>query len=189
MASDDAPEPPARPNWEELRGAFERYSRGRAELLEAIGVTGSNRDPLAEFSERLVAALLDGELAPNRVQPGWDVMASERRVQVKYLANASQEVWVNEHHIHVTADMDDYAIVFFEALLPVTAMVFRCDRLLDIATALRKKHPNQETTLQLTRANYRQLMAERDAFAERGVRIFDLRSGLAAVNRSPRDGA
>lgn len=170
---------PERPNWEELREAFERYARGRAELLEAIGVTGSNRDPLAEFSERLVAALLDGELASNRVQRGWDVMSAGRRVQVKYLANASDEAWVNEHHVHVTADMDDYAIVFFEALLPVTVIVFACDRLLDIATALRKKHPNQETTLQLTRVNYRQLVVERDRFAELGVRLFDLRSALA----------
>lgn len=168
-----------RPNWEELREAFERYARGRAELLEAIGVTGSNRDPLAEFSERLIAALLDGELASNRVQRGWDVMAGGRRVQVKYLANASDAVWVNEHHIHVTADMDDYAIVFFEALLPVTVIVLACNQLLEIATALRKKHPNQETTLQLTRVNYRQLIAERDRFAELGVRLFDLRSALA----------
>lgn len=167
-----------RPNWEELREAFGRYARGRAELLEAIGVTGSNRDPLAEFSERLVAALLDGELATNRVQRGWDVMAAGRRVQVKYLANASDDVWVNEHHIHMTADVDDYAIVFFEALLPVTAIVFQVDRLLEIATTLRKKHPNQETTLQLTRVNYRQLIAERDRFAELGVRIFDLRAAL-----------
>lgn len=166
-------------NWQELRDAFERYTRGRAELLEAIDVTGSNRDPLAEFSERLAAAMLNGELASNRVQRGWDVMAGERRVQVKYLANASDEVWVNEHHIQVTAEMDDYAIVFFEALLPVTVIVFACDRLLDIATALHKKHPNQETTLQLTRVNYRQLVAEGDRFVGLGVRLFDLRSALA----------
>lgn len=167
-----------RPDWRQLRNAFERYARGRAELLEAIGVAGSNRDPLAEFSERLVAALLDGELASNRVQRGWDVMAGGRRVQVKYLANASDEVWVNEHHVHVTADMDDYAIVFFEALLPVSAIVFPCDGLQDIGAELGKKHPNQAATLQLTRVNYRQLMAERDRFAELGVRIYDLRSAL-----------
>ena len=59
-----------RADWQGLRIALEHYARGRAELLEAIGVTGSNRDPLAEFSERLVAALLDGELASNRVQRG-----------------------------------------------------------------------------------------------------------------------
>lgn len=95
----------SRPNWQALRNAFARYARGRAELLEAIGVTGSNRDPLAEFSERLVAALLDGELARNRVQRG---MARERRVQVKYLANGA-DAWVNEHHVQMTAEMDDYA--------------------------------------------------------------------------------
>lgn len=88
-------------------------------------------------------------------------------------------MWVNEHHIQVTADMDDYAIVFFEALLPVTVIVFPCDRLLGIGTALRKKHPNQATTLQLTRVNYRQLFVKRDRFAELGVRLFDLRSALA----------
>jgi hypothetical protein len=69
-----------RPRWHQLRAAFERYARGRAELLEAIGVSGSNRDPLAEFSERLVAALLEGDVATNRVQRGWDVMAAGRRV-------------------------------------------------------------------------------------------------------------
>lgn len=168
-----------RPRWEELREAFERYARGRAELLEAIGVTGSNRDPLAEFSERLIAMLLDGELASNRVQRGWDLMAGGRRVQVKYLANASDEVWVNEHHIHITADMDDYAIVFFEGLLPVSAIVFPFDGLEAISAELGKKHPKQTTTLQLTRVNYRRLLAERDRFAKLGVRVFDLRSALA----------
>ena len=179
MDTDDTPAPPARPQWQQLRDAFERYSQGRAELLKAIGVKGSNRDPLAEFSERLVAALLDGELATNRVQRGWDLMAAGRRVQVKYLANASDDVWMNEHHIHLTADMDDYAIVFFESLLPVSAIVFPCDRLHAIAIELRKKHPNQDTMLQLTRVNYRRLMAERTRFAELGVRIFDLGAALS----------
>jgi hypothetical protein len=166
---------PERPRWEELREAFARYAAGRAELLESLGVKGSNRDPLAEFSERIVAALLDGELASNRVQRGWDVMAAGRRVQVKYLANASDELWVNEHHIQITTDMDDYAIVFFEALLPVNAIVFPTDRLEAIGAELGKKHPNQATTLQLTRVNSRRLLAEPDRFAQLGVRTFDLR--------------
>lgn len=167
----------SRPDWQELRDAFERYARGRAELLEAIGVTGSNRDPLAEFSERLIAALLGGTLAENRMQRGWDVKVGKRQVQVKYLANGT-DAWVNEHQIQVTREMHDYAIVFFEALLPVTAVVFSCDRLLEVGTALQKKHPNQDTTLQLTRANYLQLIAERERFAQLGVRLFDLRYAL-----------
>lgn len=168
-----------RPKWEELREVFARYAQGRAELLEALGIESSNRDPLAEFSERIVAALLGGELASNRVQRGWDVMADGHHVQVKYLANPGNEVWVNEHHIVVTADMDDYAIVFFEALLPVSAIVFPADRLEAIGAELGKKHPNQATTLQLTRVNYRRLVGEQDRFADLGVRQFDLR---AAVN-------
>lgn len=71
--------------------------------------------------------------------------------------------------------MDDYAIVFFEALLPISAIVFPRVGLSAIAAALGKKHPNQETTLQLTRANYRRLLAERDRFAALGVHAFDLR--------------
>jgi hypothetical protein len=63
-------------------------------------------------------------------------------------------------------------------LLAVTVIVFACDRLLGIAQALMKKHPNQETTLQLTRVNYRQLFVERERFAELGVRLFDLRTAL-----------
>jgi len=46
-----------RPNLEDLRRAFAACARGRAELLEAIGISDSNRDPLSEFSERLVAVL------------------------------------------------------------------------------------------------------------------------------------
>jgi len=102
-------------------------------------------------------------------------MAAGRRVQVKYLANASDEVWVNEHHVQITADMDDYAIVFFEGLLPVSVIIFPADRLETIGAELGKKHPNQATTLQLTRVNYRRLVAEPDRFAQLGVRTFDLR--------------
>lgn len=108
-------------------------------------------------------------------------MAGGRRVLVKYLANASHAVWVNEHHIQVTADMDDYAIVFFEALLPVSAIVFPCDGLEAIGAELGKKHPKQATTLQLTRVNYRRLMPERDRFAELGVRDFDIRDQVEAA--------
>ena len=174
-----------RPKWEELREAFARYARGRAELLEALGIEGSNRDPLAEFSERIVAALLDGELAGNRVQRGWDVIADGHHIQVKYLANPSTEVWVNEHHIVVTADMDAYAIVFFEALLPVSVIVFPADRLEAIGAELGKKHPNQATTLQLTRVNYRRLIGERERFTNLGVRQFDVRAAITRANERP----
>lgn len=168
-----------RPNWRELREAFARYAQGRAELLEALGIKGSNRDPLAEFSERIVAALLNGDLAGNRVQRGWDVMANGRRVQVKYLANPSDEMWVNEHHIVVTPEMDDYAIVFFEALLPVSIIVFPADRLEAIGAELGKRHPNPSRTLQLTRVNYRRLLADSERFSPLGLRLYDLHTATS----------
>ena len=172
----------ARPSqWEELREAFASYARGRQQLLDAIGVGVSNRDPLSEFSEHLVAVLLDGELAPNRVQRGWDLTTpAGRRVQVKYLANPGGGApWVNGIAIAFSSgpdDPDDFAVVFFEALLPVSAIVFGREQLLGVCTRLKKRHPNQDRTLQLTQANYRQLLAERDAFAPLGVQLFDLRA-------------
>src|SRR6185437_6645105 len=56
----------------------------------ALGPRRSNRDPLAEFSEHFVAALTGGTLAASPVQAGWDVqLASEEKVQGKYLANSA----------------------------------------------------------------------------------------------------
>lgn len=173
-----------RPRWEDLRSAFERYARGRQQLLEAIGVTGSNRDPLSEFSERIVAALLDGELAANRVQRGWDLRTdSGRRVQVKYLANPAGE-WINGITIAFGPDEDDpddFAVVFFEALLPASVMVLPRDGLAAVTAALGKRHPNLGTTLQLTRVNYQRLLTEPATFAPLGVRTFDLRRESAAA--------
>jgi hypothetical protein len=158
---------------DELRAGFAAYATGRAALLAALDLPESNRDPLAEFSERVVAALLVGEPAPSRVQRGWDVMASGRRIQVKYLANPSGR-WVNEHHIRLTDEMEDYAIVFFEALLPVRAIVIAGDRLLEVADALGKRHGETHAVLQLTRRNYLQIVGDPARFAGLGVRVFDL---------------
>lgn len=67
------------------------YRRARVELVETLGCARSNRDPLAEFSERFVAAWLDGELAANRVQKDWDLRDPEgRTVQVRCLARVER---------------------------------------------------------------------------------------------------
>lgn len=80
--------------------ASDEYRAARIRLLTELECASSNRDPIAEFSERLVALLLNGMLAPNRVQPGYDLVASSgERVQVKYLANRATS-WINEYHVH-----------------------------------------------------------------------------------------
>ncbi|TDA69365.1 MAG: hypothetical protein D9V47_05535 [Clostridia bacterium] len=81
---------------------FQEYWRARLALLERLGCPHSNRDPLAEFSERLVASLLGGRLAESRVEKGYDVLRPDSgRVQVKYLANPDG-TWVNGHTVRFT---------------------------------------------------------------------------------------
>lgn len=79
---------------------------------------------------------------------------------------------MNEHEIVVSEEMDEYAIVFFEALLPVAVVTFSAARLAEIGAALGKRHPNQATTLQLTRQNFRQIMADDEKFAALDVTVY-----------------
>ena len=79
----------------ELLDAFRVYADARLKFLSQIGRGASCRDPLAEFSEVLVACLLNAKPADSRVQKGYDpIRPNGRRVQVKYLANP-QHPWVN----------------------------------------------------------------------------------------------
>lgn len=64
-----------------------------------LGRLDSNRDPLAEFAEHFVAALMGG-VAASPVQAGWDVqLPHDGKMQVKHLANSlpGTGAWVNEH--------------------------------------------------------------------------------------------
>lgn len=71
-----------------LRDAYAEYARGRLAMLTALDLDGSNRDPLSEFSERLVRDLVGGVFPTSRVQRGYDVIGPDnRKIQVKYLAN------------------------------------------------------------------------------------------------------
>ena len=155
--------------------AYGAYREARLRLLREIECEASNRDPLAEFSERLVAAMLKGKLASNRVQPGYDLIAQTgERVQVKYLANPSVG-WVNEHHVHFGhPECDSYALVFFEDLLPLAVIVFPRATISGVCSALSKRHPNQELGLQLTRRNFLQILGDEDRFTALGLRVFRL---------------
>lgn len=153
--------------------AFRRYIDARNALLDELRLSRkSNRDPLAEFGEWLVAALVSGTLADSPVQPGWDVRGPDgERIQVKYLANPADR-WVNEHPVHVTDLMDSYAIVVFEALLPKAVVILPARNLAAVGTEMGKRHGNLDTTLQFTRANYRRILQDAAAFKELGVRLY-----------------
>lgn len=148
------------------------YRDARLNLLRTIGVPVSNRDPLSEFAEQFVAALMGGTLASNRVQRGWDVeLPDGAKVQVKYLANTAGTVWVNEHLVVRDPDVDWHALVIIEDFTVVGVVVLPCDRLAEVAAALGKRHGNTETTLQFTRVNWFAIRDDPARFRSLGVQV------------------
>src|SRR3954453_15233715 len=90
----------------ELLELLGEYRAARRAFLAALEIPQSNRNPLAEFSEKLVAALLGGDLAQSRVQKGYDLVTPEGdKVQVKYLTNPADRE-VNGHEIRFDSDLD-----------------------------------------------------------------------------------
>ena len=158
----------------ELLTSLRSYRAARQELLAVLGCSESNRDPLAEFAERVAHAILGGILAANRVQKGHDLVTDDgQKVQVKYLANP-EGAWVNEHHVDFRGGCDRYAVLIVEALDAKALVVFSREGLADVCSALGKRHPNQDTTLQLTRANYLAIASSPDRFQSLGVTLVDL---------------
>lgn len=154
--------------------AYQRYVEARTILLDALKLKRhSNRDPLSEFSEWLVATLVGGVLAESPVQKDWDVQRPDgERIQVKYLANSGEHYWVNEHEVKVNDGMDSYALVIFEALMPQAVIIFPAHNLRAIGMELGKRHKNPDTTLQFTRANYRRIQDNTTRFEGLGVRLY-----------------
>jgi hypothetical protein len=157
---------------QQLLGGLKEYRLARLGLLDVLGLAVSNRDPLAEFSEHLVWALLGGELASSRIQKGYDLVEpSGVRVQVRYLANPTGSTWVNEHHIRCGTGFDVYALVLYESFIPTCVLVFP-GLLTEIGAVLGKKHPAQDAELQLTRANYLKIRDHPDQFRQLGMQVW-----------------
>lgn len=151
-----------------------RYVHARRELLGTL--RSGNRDPLVEWTERLVAVLLEGDLAASPVQKDWDLIVGDQRVQVRYLAN-SEGRWVNEHRIESRTGVDLYALVVLESLLPVGVLVFPND-LTAACLSLGKRHPQQTSVLQFTQGNFRAIMSNPEKFRGLGMHVFDLRGAV-----------
>ena len=170
-----------------LIAALSTYRVARLELLAALGCENSNRDPLAELAEHVALAAVGGEMAQSRIQKGWDFTDTDgRRVQVRYLANPAGR-WVNEHLVDFRGDgCDRYALVLFEALDLVGMATFDRAGLAHVGAALKKRHTDQDRTLQFTAANFRAIVADPERFAALGVEYVDLsvtalRRGLLSV--------
>jgi hypothetical protein len=158
----------------ELLGGLAEYRTARQRLLRLLDVSVSNRDPLSEFSEHLVAAITGGTLPVNRNQPGWDVLQPDgTTVQVKYLANVSTGSWVNWHPVRRIEGVDWYAVVVIEDFSVVGVVMFPIDQLGPIGATLGKrgKQPLVDGW-DLTRTSWQQIRDHPDTFRGLGVQVF-----------------
>jgi hypothetical protein len=157
----------------ELLDALAEYRYARLRLLQLLNVPVSNRDPLSEFAERLVAALSSGVMAENRNQPAWDVRLPDgATVQVKYLANPATGRWVNEHPVRRIVGADWYAIVLIEDFAVTGVLMFPCSGLAPIGAALNKRGALAlEAGWDLTRVNWVAIRDQPDRFRALGMRV------------------
>ena len=152
---------------------LDTYARARCELLRSMGCTTSCRDPLSEFAEWLVKTILGASSAPSRVQKGYDLTDTDgRRIQVKYLANPASDRWINGHHIIFSEEMDQYALVVFEEFKLTAVLIFDRNSLFDICKILKKRHPNQEHSLQLTKRDFTRLLETGQESAINGLQVY-----------------
>lgn len=152
--------------------ALQTYLSARQALLREIDCCGSCRDPLAEFSEYVVARQLNARLADSRVQKGFDLVdPAGRRIQVKYVSNPNGK-WINEHTVVFPIEADVYALVVFEAFELRAVLVFPRESMPSAGRLLGKRHPDLERTLQLTQRNFLRILQEQDTFEALGLRVF-----------------
>jgi hypothetical protein len=160
--------------------ALADYRTARRRFLELLGCAPSNRDPLAEFAERLAQTVLGGEIAANRVQKAYDLVTAEgETVQVRYLANPARR-WVNGHVVDFRSGVDLYALLIVEDLDAKVLLVFTRSGLPGLCTAFAKRHAEAGTTFQFLEANYRAMAASPARYQALGLTFVDLRSSLAS---------
>lgn len=185
--SDVDPAFPGRPTVTALTAALRVYREARKLLLATLNLPMSNRDPLAEWAEHFVAAVTGGMLEGSRVHPDCDLTTpAKETVQVRYLANTSQ-TWVNEHRVAMKPGDRWYALVLIEDFTPTAVLMFPQD-LTQICMALGKAHPDQVTSLQLTRRNAAAICDDPGGFELLGMRIWlpPFLGGRALGRRIPR---
>jgi len=155
-----------------LLDLFEEYRSKRLHLLSMIGIPDSCRDPLSEFSEVLVARLLNAKPAKSRVQKGYDLITPQgEKVEVKYLSNPKDR-WINWHIVTFNEMRDKYALVYYEDLKPKAVFIFPRNNLDKICKALGKRHGKTDTELQFTKTNYLDLTTNPNRFRRLGVDIY-----------------
>jgi hypothetical protein len=108
---------------EKAASLWQEYARARQALL-AEGIVRSFKSPEADFSEWLIAVLFGGRLPSSKSNRGYDVVTSDKRIQVKSIAKASDNK--NGYIIDDQKDRGNnpktgathYAFVLFDELIP-----------------------------------------------------------------------
>ena len=155
--------------------AYKGYWDERHKLLKAIDCAKSNRDPLSEFSEALVASITAGERAKNRTQKGWDLeLPDGTYMEVKYLANPGEGTWPNEHNVKRIEGTEFYALVVFLDLYPRAVHIFPMKKLGDLYERLGKEHIHKGEELHVGRLAHEQLLKEKEDFKKIGVYSIEL---------------
>lgn len=157
---------------------FKKYLLLRKQLLQELGVSNSNRDPLSELSEVIACSKLNAKKASSRVQKDYDLIGPNgERIEVRYVANLKENgriVWKNWHNVKFDRDKrDKYALVVFLNLYPEAMFVFSKDQIEEVCKKLKKRHKNQEYMLEFTVTNYFELRARKEEFKNLGVQVFE----------------
>ena len=109
---EDASRKPATVN--QLKAWYREYLDATDRLLRNLNSYGSQKDPIPEIAEQIIAAAKQGTLADSPVQPDWDVRLPDgKTIQVRSLRNTSLDRWTNEHTMVDTGGFDYYALVVF----------------------------------------------------------------------------
>jgi hypothetical protein len=163
---------------EDLIDCF-KYREVRLDLLRKLGRADSNRDPLAEFSERLAEVMLGAKRADRREQEGYDLESPDgQKIEVKYVTQVTKKDgsinWKNWHVVQFNDCRDKYALFVFVDLQPRDLFVFSKSGLSAVCKRLMKRHSNQDSTLQFTKTDYQEIKRKPAEFRELGVEWFHI---------------
>ena len=103
-------------------GVWAEYVKAKRGLLEA-GLIRSFKAAEADFAEWLVVVLFDGELPPSKSHVGYDVIAGNRRIQVKSIAKMPDNpsgyiIGKKDRSNDRETGATHYVFVFFDELIP-----------------------------------------------------------------------
>ncbi|MBX3055149.1 MAG: hypothetical protein KF770_01635 [Anaerolineae bacterium] len=98
------------------------YVRARQALFTK-GIVRSFKSPEADFAEHLIASMFKGVLPSNKSNPAYDVIAGDKRIQVKSVAKASDNkngyiIKEKDRNNNPQIGATHYAFVFFNELIP-----------------------------------------------------------------------